>query len=299
VVERDALGADAQSFPLPRLDDLPGSTAVALDLVGDDIAVLLAGYHDTLPGRIAVIHPDGQSDVLLSPGADEEAVAMHQGLLVMQEGSDLVATSVMDRRAGLNPAGDLRKVRDLVRGHGRVVLGGCQRWDFTFDDFATVPLTAIPNWQRHLAALVFNPDPKTRDGALAAAVRLKSQTVARVLMSVLADEDASAADPRSPHSPRRRFSFDSRDDTAYLRTLAVMALVSMSYDEAAPVLAKHAQRTPLPGYNHGSSCSPELAAICDFLKQSKSPGARQAIVDFDKASGAEGSFKALCERRLY
>jgi hypothetical protein len=296
VVERDAHGVEARSYPIPRIDDLSGSSVAAIDLVGDDLVLWLPSYHDALPGRIVIVHPDGQHQVLLAPGLDEHGVAMHKGILVVQQGADLAAYSLLDSRSGSLAASGLEQVRDLVRGRGQVDHRACATWKISFDDLATVPLTRIPGWEHHLAVLFFNPDPKTRDSALAAAVHLKSRYVARVLTSVLATEDTILNIPRPPQAPHSRFHFYAKDDTS-LRSLAVMALVAMSYSDAAPALAKHAQRSP--GFDNSSRCSSDTAAICDFLNHSASPQARQAIASYDTAIGAEGAFKALCERRLY
>lgn len=72
------------------------------------------------------------------------------------------------------------------------------------------------------------------------------------------------------------------NDTAYLRSLAVMALVAMSYDDAAPVLAKHAQRSP--GFDNDARCSSDIAAISDFLHHSDPPQARQAIASYARSA---------------
>jgi hypothetical protein len=226
-------------------------------------------------------------------------VALREGVLVVQEGPDLAATSILESKPGSGTSRDLEQVRNIVRGHGQVDARQCEKWEFSFDESATAALTRLPGWERHLATLLFNIDEATRAGAVAAAVRLKSRQVARALVAVLSAEDSPLnhrTDPRSPN-PRYRFAMRLAEEAAYLRSLAVMALVSMSYEEAAMTLAKHAQRSPLPGYDPVVGCSSDIAAICDFLNHSHASQAHQAIANYDTWVGADGAFKALCRNQ--
>jgi hypothetical protein len=304
-----ATGGKKNLWSLPQPVGCIFPSVMALDFVAHQLVVVLAGNSEKQPGRIAIYDQQRSLKIALAPGIDPELVVLRAGMLVVRRGSEgfpsmrngplqlegySAGELIPDRRS--RPA-DLIRVRSAIQGRGSIDHTQRLQWGTKFDDAAVAELKAIPDWERHLAVLLDDPDDLLQAAATAAAVHLRSAIAARALMRLVETR------------PERHVSrwlgllddqeFDWWDTIAkkqeWSRELWVTALIQMSFDEAVPLLGRLLLEDPILGYDNGSRWVSLAQPICVFLRDSPLPQARAALVAYDERIGSPDAWRVLCD----
>ena len=310
----DATSAQIASWPLPEMPEFPEPSVLALDFVRNRLVVVLGSHDEMQPGRIVIFNSQKSPTVAVAPGADPDLVALAEGILVVRRGHTATISGRMDSGAdatqlegysvselvGEDKAGlssDLGRVRSAIKGRGSRHAERCSLWRTSFDATAAANLAAIPDWERHLAALLGDRDEQVQIAAIAAAVHLRSAVVAKVLMRSVDPRPRSQWEPTHGIGGYREADWWTRiqERQEWLRELSAMALIEMKFGEAIPQLGRLLLENPIPGYVHQTECTPLAVAICGFLRDSASAKAQAALAAYDQRIGSPGAWRVLCD----
>ena len=177
----------------------------ALDVHGARVTAVISSRHPREVGRVVTFNGQDPPIISKAPGIDPDLVGLSQGVLVAQEGPHLggpvdpgdpsqrpakalVGYSLLEPGPEDADAGDpdLEHLRQAITGRGTIDAILCEQWQFQFDGEVTAKLRAIPRWEEHLVRLFHDRDLYVQQAAFAAAVHLRTPSLAQALMQVIA-----------------------------------------------------------------------------------------------------------------
>jgi hypothetical protein len=299
------------TWPITGGTDFFEPSVMALDVDSQRLTLVLASRDDLEVGRVVTF--DGRRSPVIgrAPGLDPDLVALMDGILVVQRGFHLGASSGMQTAAGNQQKAlhgysvvdldgdevgggpsDRARLRDLIRERGGFEAIQCSLWNTYFDARVMDQVKALPRWEEHLVSLMKDRDMVVQGAVFAAAAHLRSPDLVRALLRLV--EPLPPADWRLGDRERNWWA-DVRQRHQWTRVRAAMILIEMKHAPAIKPLAAMMLEMPLPDYDHVADCSSFARAFCSWIEQSDLPEAKTVMAEHDRAMDAPGAWKALCE----
>jgi hypothetical protein len=177
---------------------------LALDVAGPRLTLVLATRYDLEMGRVVTFEGSKLSLVAKAPGLDPDLVALMEGILVVQTGSQPGAPGRIEPATGseekailgysmvevdgdavADGPSDRNRLRQIIRGRGRFEPIQCELWPTEFDAQIVPRMKEVPRWEEHLIALLQDRDVGIQGAAFAAAAHIHSPSLMRALLQLV------------------------------------------------------------------------------------------------------------------